>query len=298
MFMCTLLAEKSADPFPILDNIWSIFARKGNKTVFLSVGASATALPDLELAETLGCPLHVVPVGASQAAAWAEVGATLKARAAPADPLYPAFSGGAEEKWILPKNFRVVETLPWWSAGTVDLSGVEGSVRTEGFLDVAIKVCNAMGISPRIDILKVDVPAEAERGIIMSLLEHNLRPAIVLVNWSHRPDEHVQTTITAGHLQNSGYMLVSTVGNKFCYFFVDQDVYMSCSWEDTKVANPLVKQIVDMVQKSKSKPEGATNHAGSATAPVAPVLSEQTETVPSGGAAIPESSDTAPTGGA
>ena len=52
-----ILAEKSADPWPIIDNIWSIFARKGNKTVFLSVGASPTALPDLELAETLGLSL-------------------------------------------------------------------------------------------------------------------------------------------------------------------------------------------------------------------------------------------------
>ncbi len=289
VFPSAVLAEKSADPFPILDNIWSVFARKGNKTVFLSVGASATALPDLELAETLGCPLHVVPVGGQQAAAWAEVGATLKARAAPAEPAHPAFSAGAEEKWILPKNFRVMDALPWWSAGTVDLSGV-GTLKTEGFLDVATKVCGAIGIPPRIDILKVDVPAEAERGVIMSMLEHNLRPAILLVKWSHMPDDHVQTTIAAGHLQNSGYMLVSTIGNKFCYFFVDQDVYMSCSWEDTTVANPLLKTLMGALQKTKSKPEGATNHAGSAASAVA-----QTETVPSGGEAVSQLSDTAST---
>lgn len=294
MFPTTVLAEKSADPFPILDNIWSVFARKGNKTVFLSVGASATALPDLELAETLGCPLHVAALGGQQAAAWAEVGSALKARAPPAEPAYPAFSAGAEEKWILPKNFRVVETLPWWSAGTVDLSGIGAPLRTEGFLDVATKVCGPIGIPPRIDILKVDVPAEAERGVIMSLLEHNLRPAIIMVKWSHMPDEHVQTTITAGHLQNSGYMLVSTVDNKFLYFYVDQDVYMSCSWEDTTVANPLMKTLMGVLQKSKAKPEGAPNHAGSATAPA----SVQTETVPSGGEAVSQSSDTTPTNGA
>lgn len=280
------LAEKSADPWPIIDNIWSIFARKGNNTVFLSVGASPTALPDLELAETLGCPLHVVPIGADQAAAWAEVGATLKARAVPAEPAWPAFSGGAEEKWILPKNFRVVSALPWWSAGTVDLSGM-ATATTAACIDVAANICGPIGVDPRVDILKVDVPAELERGVIMSMLEHNLRPAIIMVKWSHLPDEHVPTTITAGHLQNCGYMLVKTIGNKFLYFFMDHDVYMSCSWEETDVANPLLKHLISMVQKTKAKPEGAPSHVSAAN---------QTETVPSGGEAVPQSSDAAPTG--
>lgn len=284
-----VLAEKSADPWPIIDNIWSVFARKGNKTVFLTVGASPTALPDLELAETLGCPLHVVPVGADQGAAWTEVGAILKARAAPADPAWPAFSGGAEDKWILPKNFRVVPTLPWWSAGTVDVSGVSAQLKTAPCIDVATNICGTIGVPPRIDILKVDVPAELERGVIMSILEHNLRPAVLMVKWSHMPDEHIPTSITAGHLQNCGYMLLKTTDNKFLYFFVDQDVYMSCSWEETDVANPLLKHLISMVQKSKTKPEGVPSHVSAAN---------QTETVPSGGEAVPQSSDAAPTGGA
>jgi hypothetical protein len=291
-FPTTKLAETSADPFPILDNIWSLFARKGNKTVFVTVGASKTSIPDLELAETLGCPLHVVPVGSEQEAKWAEVGATLKARARPAEEMWPTFSAGAEEKWILPKNFRLQSAMPWWSTGTLDLSGEEKPIKTRAFFPFAADICQPMGfqanVGPRIDILKVDVPDELERGILMSMLEHNLRPAVLMVKWTHMPDTHIPTSITAGHLQNSGYMLLSTIDNKFLYFFVDQDIYMSCSWEDTTVANPFLKHIISVVQKSKKNLEGESENA-------AQQPPSQTETIPSGGEAVPESSGEAST---
>ena len=35
---CTLLGADGADPFPCFSNIWSIYAKKGLRTVFLSIG--------------------------------------------------------------------------------------------------------------------------------------------------------------------------------------------------------------------------------------------------------------------
>lgn len=277
-----VLAEKSADPFPIVDNIWNMFARKGNKTVFLSIGASKSCLPDLELAETLGCPFHVVPTSAAERAQWEEVAASLKARSRPADARHE-FSAGAEEKWILPKNFRVGSALPWWLEGTVALSGE--TIHARPFFDVVQDMSRAMNLpETRLDILKVDVGAGLERAILMAMLEHNLRPAILMVRWSYAPDENVPTSITAGHLQNSGYSLIHRIDDKFLYFFTDQDLYMTCSWEDMTAANPLVKQLVLSLQTSAAKVEGAGGNANATTETA----------LPPSGEAVHESSD-APT---
>lgn len=283
----TVLAEKSADPFPMVDNIWNMFARKGNKTVFLSVGASKTCLPDLELAETLGCPFHVVPVGAGQRVQWEEVAACLKARSRPADAQYE-FSVGAEEKWILPKNFRMATALPWWTEGTVTISGETVPMAAAPFFQVVCGLSRAMNLAEtRLDILKVDVGAGLERGLLMAMLEHGLRPAVIMVRWTVAPDEDVPTSITAGHLQNSGYSLIHRINNKFLYFFTDQDLYMTCSWEDMTTANPLVKQLVLSLQTSAAPVEGASDNGNVTTKTTLPPSRE----------AIPESSGAPTTSG-
>jgi hypothetical protein len=78
------------------------------------------------------------------------------------------------------------------------------------------------------------------------------------------PDMDIPTSITAGHLQNSGYNLLHAMDNKFLYFYTGQDVYMSCSWENSTCPNPLVKHIVQSVTKSiKSSEVAATGHGRS-----------------------------------
>ena len=255
-----LLGVQSTDPFPCVDNLWTMYSKKGSRTVFLSVGAGQSALPELELAETLGCPLNYVPLGEQQVAAWEEIAAILKARARDASGALP-FSAGAEEKWILPKHVQRVAALPWWATGTADISGV-GSIPTQQFFSLMEGICKRMNIAEtRLDILKLDVPAEAERPILMAALEAGFRPGIILVRWGKMPNTDVPTTLAAGHLQNCGYSLVKIHENKFAYMFTDRDVYMTCSWEETNTPNPLVKEIVDSVRKSVAPVEGGNNHA-------------------------------------
>ena len=241
------VGEKSADPFPMLDRVWDIYSGKGIRTVFLSVGASASVLPDLEICESLGCPLNVVSLNESETAGWAEVSTILKDRKREASA--SAFSEGAETKWILPKNIRVQPALPWWENGTVDLSG-GNSLRTQNVGDLVKSICVAMKLKDagsRLDILKVDTTTSCpglERSLVGAVLSAGFRPSVLLVRWSQMPDVDLSTTIAAGHLQNCGYSLIEKVDNKFLYYFTDEDMYQICSWEGLGLTNPITTEIV------------------------------------------------------
>ena len=244
--MVTRVGEKGGDAFPILDRVWDIYAGKGIRTVFLSVGASNSAMADLEIAESLGCPLHVVPLNAAEKASWTEVSGILKERKR--DDSASPFSAGAESKWILPKNLRVQEAVPWWERGTIDISGTV--IPTERVGDLMKSITSLMKIkddSNRIDILKIDTASSApglERGLLGAVLNAGYRPALILVRWSSMPDVELSTTLAAGHLQNSGYSLLGKVDNKFLYYFTDEDLYQLCSWEGIVATNPIVTEIV------------------------------------------------------
>jgi len=244
--MVTRVGEKGGDAFPILDRVWDIYAGKGIRTVFLSVGASNSAMADLEIAESLGCPLHVVPLNAAEKASWTEVSGILKERKR--EGTASPFSAGAESKWILPKNLRVQEAIPWWERGTIDISGTVALTERVG--DLMKSITSLMKIkddSNRIDILKIDTANSApglERGVLGAVLNAGYRPALILVRWSSMPDVELSTTLAAGHLQNSGYSLLGKVDNKFLYYFTDEDLYQLCSWEGIVATNPIVTEVV------------------------------------------------------
>jgi hypothetical protein len=245
-------------PFPIPDRVWEVFQGKGIRTVFVSIGASASALPDLEIAESLGCPVHAVPLSAAEKATWSEVATILKDRKRDEATANP-FSAGAETKWILPKNIRIQEKLPWWARGTVDLSGV-GPVVTETALSMVEQICKdakVKGGEVRLDILKVDTvdaAAGLEIPLLSSILNAGLRPALILVNWSRMPDQDLMITCAAGHLQNSGYRLYAKNGSRFLYHFTDNDMYQICSWENDAVANPMVHEIISSTKEQLLAP--------------------------------------------
>lgn len=254
--LVSVIGKDSAEPFPMLERAWDIFSGKGIRTVFVSIGNSKSVAADLEIAEGLGCPINQVSLNAAEAAAWAEVSSILKERkreesAAP-------FSAGAESKWILPKNVRPQAMVPWWSNGTVDLSF--NTIKTQSVADFVEPICTTMKVKDnikRIDILKVDTVAAApglERGIIGAVLNAGFRPAIVLVNWTDRPDVGLATTVAAGNLQNCGYRLMSKIDNKFLYYFTDNDLYQICSWEETNYQNPLMHELIQAARTSFVKP--------------------------------------------
>jgi hypothetical protein len=247
----TLIGVTGSDPFPMLNNVWDIFAGKGIRTVYLTVGNSKSVLADLELAESLGCPINAVPLSRKEEDEWAEVATILKERKRDASGALP-YSVGAETKWILPKNLRAQPALPWWTNGTMDLSGGY-TLKTQEAASMISSISNTMKLkdnASRIDVLKIDTVASApglENGILQALLNAGFRPAVILVHWSTSPDTTLSTTSAAGHLQNTGYVLMSKVDNKFLYYFVDQDMYQTCSWEDTTSVNPMVKELLNNI---------------------------------------------------
>lgn len=246
----TQIGATSGEPFPIIDKVWDIYAKKGIRTVFVTIGNSKSSAADLDLAESLGCPIHAVPLTATETDAWAEVTQILKDRKRDSEAAKHSFSAGAETKWILPKNVRPQASLPWWTAGSITLA--DGSTVATTPLEPWLgSICGALKMKElelRIDILKIDTTQSApglEKAILPALLSAGTRPGLILVNWAASPDSDLSSTLAAGHLQTCGYHLVSKIDNKFLYYFVDNNLYEICSWEDTRAQNPMMQTLIN-----------------------------------------------------
>jgi hypothetical protein len=246
--------------WPMIARAWETFAGKGIRTVFLSIGSSSSVGADLDIAESLGCPIHYFPLNDTEAAQWEEVGRILKDRKREGDNVKFAFSEGSEKKWILPKNVRRLAALPWWTSGRLDLSGT--SFPSQSIGELLEPVCTAMKIkdvASRVDILKIDTTAVAsglEKAVVGAFLSAGYRPALMLINWSARPDDDLSTTLAAGHLTNSGYRLMAKIGTKFLYMFDDSDMYQICSWEVLR-ANPMAEELVRAASASIARARAA-----------------------------------------
>lgn len=237
------------DNWPILDNLWNFYEKKGIKTVFFSVGSSERAFADLEIAETLGCPIHIFEVREDLIQGWNEVQQILKSRKSPDSPL--PFSEKVDTKWVLPKNIRVQNVLPGAFSGTIEIASSSYPVQTwEKCIQTATATMNLQ--DQRIDILKISLGMGIEKNLLYSLLDTGFRPGMILVDWTETPDSNLFTTLCAGHLQNSGYTLLAKMGNRFVYFYNDRCIYELCSWEQNNVDNPLVAEIVKATSGSRT----------------------------------------------
>lgn len=231
----------TTDPFPIMSEFSDMFSEKGIRTVFFSIGTSKSPLADLEISEAIGCPVNVFYLEESDTEKWKAVSASLKDRAVSASP----FLEGVDKVWVLPKNIRLRESLPWWENGSIRVDGVERA--TKRVESVVSEVCAEIKVkdgAQRIDILKIDTGRHMEAGFIGAILNSGFRPGIVLVNWTETPDSNTSTTIAAGHLQNCGYVLLGKEGNKYLYYYVDDDLYITCSWENVAMVNPIVSEVI------------------------------------------------------
>jgi len=242
------------DPFPIMSEFSDMFLEKGIRTVFFSIGSSKSALADLEISEKIGCPVNLFPLEESDVENWKAVSACLKDRTASTSP----FLEGVEKVWVLPKNIRLRDSLPWWENGSINVNGVERA--TKKVENVVSEVCADIKVkdgAQRIDILKIDTGRHMEAGFIGAILNSGFRPGILLVNWTETPDSTTSTTIAAGHLQNCGYVLLGKEGNKYLYYYVDDDLYTTCSWENVTMLNPIVSEVIrayrDKVGRDKTK---------------------------------------------
>jgi len=231
---------------PFLKDIWGFFSMKGVKTVFVSVNPKNSFRLDLEICENLGCPIRIFTDTDEIEQKWAVISRTLKSRKIDDADKDKPWLEGIQKKWILPKNLVVKRTPMDWSS---IFSEIKQS--SEG----------------RIDLLKVEAYNEEERMLLYSMLDNGFRPGILLVKYTVDPDANVPAMLTAGHLQMSGYRLLSANNNWFLYVYTDICYYDSCSWRDDSNHNPLVRYIVELFdvkqkqQKSKVTPVEDTKSA-------------------------------------
>ena len=215
----------AGEEIPFLKDLWSFFSSKGVKTNFFSVNPDASVALDLDICESLGCPVRVLTNSASIETKWSVIAATLKARSIAPENANLAWLEGIQKRWILPRNLIIKRTALEWSTLATEAAATEGN---------------------RVDMLKIEGSQEEERAILYSLTDGGFRPGVLLVRYTYDPDENVPSMLVAGHLQMIGYRLVECKGPWFLYLFEDTCFYDSCSWRTTTCQNPLSKYIAGM----------------------------------------------------
>ena len=110
---------------------------------------------------------------------------------------------------------------------------------------------------PHFAVCRIELFGE-ECQILASLLTSKYRPSMLYVRWSASPDESQEHCEAAGHLQTSGYRLISVNSNGFfLYHYSGQDVYSCCSWTNVGMAHPFIslmkEQIVALLQSSQAQ---------------------------------------------
>jgi hypothetical protein len=103
---------------------------------------------------------------------------------------------------------------------------------------------------PVIHYLKIEVPNGFERNLIYTVLDSGFRPSLLLVKWLKDIDDDVATAHCNGHLQNTGYRLISLQNKYALYYFTDQTLYDSCSFKTIGLNNPIFSSILDSVNDS------------------------------------------------
>ena len=215
----------AGEEIPFLKDLWSFFSSKGVKTNFFSVNPDASFALDLDICESLGCPVRVLTDSPTIETKWSIIAATLKARGIASENANLAWLEGIQKRWILPRNLIIKRTALEWSTLAKEAAAIEGN---------------------RVDMLKIEGSQEEERAILYSLTDGGFRPGVLLVRYTYDPDENVPSMLVAGHLQMIGYRLVECKGPWFLYLFEDTCFYDSCSWRTTTCQNPLSKYIAGM----------------------------------------------------
>jgi hypothetical protein len=217
--------ETEDGPVPFLKDAWGFFSNKGIKTQFFSFFSDKSFKVDIEVCESLGCPIRIFTNNDETLAKWEVIRNTLKNRKVAEEDKDKEWLQGVEKKWILPKNIVVKKVPTEWN-----------TLKTE----VAAYPEN------RLDFLKIEGTNEEEHILLYSMLESGFRPGLLLVRFTEDPDANVPSMLVAGHLQMAGYKLCDVYNNWFLYIFTDVCLYDSCSWRNTKTQNPVAHYLAEL----------------------------------------------------
>ena len=216
---------------PFLKDLWQFFSEKGVKTNFFSVNPATSYTVDLEICEALGCPIRVLTNSTEVEAKWTLISKTLKARKIAEEDSQNTWLDTIYKRWVLPRNIIVKNTPFTWTTLQTEVVTLENQ---------------------RVDLFKVECSDESDYQFLYSLLSSGYRPGVVLVRYYQDPDENVPAMLVAGHFQMCGYQLAACKGNWFLYIFEDACLYESCSWRNTRVRNPMVSSLAEVILSSQA----------------------------------------------
>jgi hypothetical protein len=239
-----LFGKDGSNPLPMLEKLWDFYSSKGNKTVFVNIGTSSSPLAELEIAESLGCPIHIVEPYQENRNLWNKVLEILKTRKI-SEETDCDFTKNVSSKWVLSKNLHLYSALPFFYDGLVKIDDV--MIDTVIFKQFVKNICSKMNIPEdqgRIDLVNLQINSVFERYFLYALIDAGYRPGLVLVTYNLKPDYDLSTSQVAAHLQNVGYNLLTKEENKFLYVFNNDNIYEITSYENTSVKNPLVNELL------------------------------------------------------
>jgi hypothetical protein len=255
MTSTTTIGSKE-EPYPMIANVWDFFSQKGIKTIFVSVGSGSSCIPDLDFAESIGCPILKLDTP-DVTAKWDEIKEILKVRKVMETT--SEFAKPATRKWVLPKNLITEACIPASYNGTIDYNGV--TLKTRTWTDLIQEHCARIGLPQqevRLDIVKID-SSPFTPLILDSLWQSGFRPSLLLINWNESVDANLQLLLSAGHLQMLGYSLIGKEGSRFLYYYTDTNYYETCSWEQPakRFENPFVSNLAKSIYPGS---EGSSIH--------------------------------------
>jgi hypothetical protein len=227
---------------PFIKNPLGFFAQTKNFRSFLSITDSADLTTDIQIAEKMFSTLFISSNTHSEEKVQI-IRDVLKQRLR-----YP----GINEKqdllkiakiWVLPNKVQTV------SQPKAFLESFKHSLQKKQ------EEYNFESIS----CVKIELQNGEERMIIYKMLDDGFRPSLVIVKWSEDLDTDYSTAYCAGHLVNSGYVLIDNKNGYALYFYTDASIYNTVSMKDVCYGNPIVKnfqeETEDLLKSLKSEPE-------------------------------------------
>jgi hypothetical protein len=230
---------------PFIKNPLSFFASTKNFRAILSITDSIDLTTDIQIAEKMFGTLFISSPHEDLESKVQTIRDVLKQRLR-----YPGINERPDllklaKIWILPNKIQTVSKPQDFLSSFKDTIAQR---QAEYSFDT-------------LSCVKIELSGGQERMIIYKMLDDGFRPSLIIVKWSEDLDTNYSTAYCAGHLVNSGYVMVDNKNGCALYFYTDASIYNTVSMKDVCYGNPIVKNFQDETEEllkslGLDKPDG------------------------------------------
>lgn len=200
-----------------MKNLPGFFSKKIDGCNFVSIGTNPQSISvDAEIIESIGGYLHFIPTSSNE------------------KQLMNDF------KSILDGNTNISHDLELISNRMIDTEYIKIHEIDNSFYSIRD--------IEHIDICKIDSDKYG-KSAVFNIFDAGFRPSILMIRFKLSPDEDTSTQITAGHIQNMGYILLGKYHTTYLYYFVDDCLYDYCKWSEPKHKNPLMIELTLQIKE-------------------------------------------------